>query len=117
MRMEVSWMVVISRDGSQMPFSSHTGDRFIRIGSACPLFRGGAIARGDLAKLGRCPRIGVLLTIGSPTVKLLSLNQVAYLLGYEDANSFFRTFPMWEGASPGEWRCLHREADAGIRRS
>jgi AraC-like DNA-binding protein len=34
----------------------------------------------------------------------LELNQIAYLLGYEDANSFFRAFHQWEGTSPGQWR-------------
>jgi AraC-like DNA-binding protein len=28
----------------------------------------------------------------------------AYLLGYEDPNSFFRAFRKWEGTTPGEWR-------------
>ena len=32
------------------------------------------------------------------------LNEIAYLLGYEHANSFFRTFQQWEGTSPGQWR-------------
>lgn len=34
----------------------------------------------------------------------LELTEVAYLLGYEDANSFFRAFRSWQGVSPGRWR-------------
>lgn len=34
----------------------------------------------------------------------LELNEAAFLLGFADANSFFRAFQSWEGTSPGEWR-------------
>lgn len=34
----------------------------------------------------------------------LDLNDIAYLLGYADTNSFIRAFHRWEGESPGQWR-------------
>jgi AraC-like DNA-binding protein len=41
-----------------------------------------------------------------PTVEL---NEAAFLLGFADANSFFRAFQVWEGTSPTEWRTRIRK--------
>ncbi|HGM5549947.1 TPA: AraC family transcriptional regulator ligand-binding domain-containing protein [Pseudomonas putida] len=34
----------------------------------------------------------------------LELKEVAYLLGYEDVNSYYRAFRQWETVTPGQWR-------------
>ena len=36
--------------------------------------------------------------------RYLELNEAAYLLGYEDGNSFVRAFRTWEGIPPARWR-------------
>jgi AraC-like DNA-binding protein len=38
---------------------------------------------------------------------VLELNEAAYLLGYEDTNSFTRAFRSWEGVPPSQWRETH----------
>jgi AraC-like DNA-binding protein len=41
---------------------------------------------------------------------VLELNEAAYLLGYEDGNSFVRAFRTWEGVPPARWREQQRTA-------
>ncbi len=43
---------------------------------------------------------------------ILELNEAAYLLGYEDSNSFVRAFRGWEGIPPGQWRETYGAAAA-----
>ena len=42
----------------------------------------------------------------------LGLSQTAFLLGYENPNSFLRAFRVWEGVTPSEWRAMQK---AGFR--
>lgn len=37
----------------------------------------------------------------------LDLKEVAFLLGYEEQNSFYRAFRLWEGDTPSNWRAIH----------
>lgn len=41
----------------------------------------------------------------------LDIKEVAFLLGYEDQNSFYRAFRYWEGDTPSQWRALHAGAN------
>lgn len=41
----------------------------------------------------------------------LDLDEIAFLLGFQDATSFHRAFRVWEGVTPGRWRAL-RSNDA-----
>ncbi|MGO4106887.1 helix-turn-helix domain-containing protein [Paenibacillus sp. YAF4_2] len=34
----------------------------------------------------------------------LEIKEVAFLIGYEDQNSFYRAFRLWEGDTPSNWR-------------
>jgi AraC-like DNA-binding protein len=48
---------------------------------------------------------------------VLELAEAAYLLGYEDANSFARAFRNWEGVPPKHWRETHQGShEAGTAR-
>ncbi len=42
--------------------------------------------------------------LGDPTLAIID---VAYMLGYEDQNSFFRAFRQWEELTPATWRAKH----------
>jgi AraC-like DNA-binding protein len=37
----------------------------------------------------------------------LDFGEAAFLLGYEDQNSFFRAFRGWEGTTPSRWRATY----------
>jgi AraC-like DNA-binding protein len=39
----------------------------------------------------------------------LDINEVGFMLGYEDQNSFYRAFRVWENQSPSAWRAARPE--------
>jgi AraC-like DNA-binding protein len=46
----------------------------------------------------------------------LEIAEVAYMVGYEDQNSFFRAFRQWEDRTPSAWRARPRLAPGHSRR-
>lgn len=44
----------------------------------------------------------------------LDIKEVAFLIGYEDQNSFYRAFRAWEGDTPANWRIVHAERYANV---
>lgn len=44
----------------------------------------------------------------------LEIKEVAFLLGYEDQNSFYRAFRQWEGDTPSNWRSLTNSKEASV---
>jgi AraC-like DNA-binding protein len=43
----------------------------------------------------------------------MDVTEVAFLLGYEDSNSFYRAFRTWEGETPSQLRAVLRRSEAG----
>lgn len=37
----------------------------------------------------------------------LDIKEVAFMIGYEEQNSFYRAFRLWEGNTPSNWRAEH----------
>lgn len=44
------------------------------------------------------------LALNYLTNPLLDMKEIAFLVGYEDQNSFYRSFRAWEGETPSNWR-------------
>lgn len=42
----------------------------------------------------------------------LEMEEVAYLLGYQDTNSFYRAFRRWKEMTPGHWRRINGRSSA-----
>ena len=47
--------------------------------------------------------------LSDPTIEI---DEIAFVLGYQDVNAFYRAFRQWEETTPGQWRRLH--VDQGI---
>ncbi|HVT29107.1 MAG TPA: AraC family transcriptional regulator ligand-binding domain-containing protein [Lacipirellulaceae bacterium] len=44
--------------------------------------------------------------------KSIEIPEIAFLVGYDSANSFYRAFRTWEGKTPAEWRAVQRQSKA-----
>ncbi|PAD37158.1 AraC family transcriptional regulator [Terribacillus saccharophilus] len=44
----------------------------------------------------------------------LDIKEVAFLLGYEELNSFYRAFRHWEGETPSNWRTEHLSSNSMV---
>ncbi|WP_076414282.1 AraC family transcriptional regulator [Shewanella sp. UCD-KL12] len=44
----------------------------------------------------------------------MSLYEIAVLLGYEDQNSFYRAFKLWEGETPSNWRMSNHSQSGSL---
>ncbi|WP_208591974.1 AraC family transcriptional regulator [Gracilibacillus suaedae] len=42
----------------------------------------------------------------------LDISEVAFLIGYEDQNSFYRAFRLWEGVTPSNWRAKYLDTNS-----
>lgn len=51
--------------------------------------------------------------LADPTLAII---EVAYMLGYEDQNSFFRAFRQWEELPPAAWRVKHASTKSGQKK-
>ncbi|MCM3628391.1 AraC family transcriptional regulator [Paenibacillus glycanilyticus] len=47
---------------------------------------------------------------------VLDMKEIAFLLGYEDQNSFYRAFRIWEGDTPSNWRIRHNHPSPTLAR-
>jgi AraC-like DNA-binding protein len=45
----------------------------------------------------------------------LGAGEIAFVLGFEELNSFSRAFQTWAGSTPTQWRVGHRRHDSGLR--
>lgn len=45
----------------------------------------------------------------------MDVSEVAFLLGYEDSNSFYRAFRTWEGTTPSRLRAALRRSETSSK--